>query len=167
MRGFRQSVVLFGAASLLGLGCSHAPVKTASTAPPLAVAAPVEAPKPAPTTDDAALLRAETLHFDFNADSLSPESQQRLDRVAKALRANPSLSAKVSGNCDERGTEEYNLALGQRRAGVAKRYLVQLGVEPQRVDTVSFGHEKPRDPAHTEAAWSENRRDDIAVTGAP
>jgi len=84
-----------------------------------------------------------------------------LDTLVGLLKANPGLKVQVAGNCDERGTTEYNLALGDRRAKVARDYCVDKGIDAQRVSTVSYGEEKPVDPAGTEEAWAKNRRDDF------
>jgi peptidoglycan-associated lipoprotein len=70
---------------------------------------------------------------------------------------------RIEGNCDERGTVEYNLALGEKRANAALDYLVKMGIDPSRISTVSYGKERPMDPGHTEAAWAKNRRDDFVI----
>lgn len=82
---------------------------------------------------------------------------------ARYLLDHPELKVELQGNCDERGSSEYNLALGERRALAVKRFLVNLGVEPSRLVTVSFGEEKPLDPRHNERAWALNRRVDLVV----
>jgi peptidoglycan-associated lipoprotein len=76
---------------------------------------------------------------------------------------NPSVKIQIEGHCDERGTVEYNLALGERRANSAKRYLSSLGLTVNRVSTISYGKEKPLDPGHNEEAWAKNRRDHFIV----
>ncbi len=85
-----------------------------------------------------------------------------LQQVAKVMRAHPSLKLRIAGNCDERGTEEYNLMLGQRRAEVARRYLSDLGVREPQLDTISYGDERPAAEAHTPEAWAKNRRDELS-----
>jgi len=80
------------------------------------------------------------------------------------LAAHPRLEIRITGNCDERGSTEYNLALGERRAASAKRYLLAHGVAAARVEIVSYGKEHPLDPGHDEGAWAKNRRDDFVVT---
>jgi peptidoglycan-associated lipoprotein len=157
--------------ALAGLGlaaCAHQQEAKTETAPPPAPVAqkapPPPEPAPAPSRDSQdleALIRGTVIHFDFNGDQLSPDSRDRLDQLATAIRKRGDVTVKISGNCDERGTEEYNIALGQRRADVAKKYLVSLGVDSTHVDTVSFGKEKPADPAHSESAWAANRRDEF------
>jgi peptidoglycan-associated lipoprotein len=108
-----------------------------------------------------AVLRGAVAHFDFDRDQLKPDGQEKLRQVADALRTHPKAHVRISGYCDELGTEEYNLALGQRRAEVARKYLVALGVSPGQVDTVSFGKEKPADPGHNDDAHAANRRDEV------
>jgi peptidoglycan-associated lipoprotein len=98
------------------------------------------------------------IHFDFDKSSLKPAAQAILRDKAAYLMANPNLSVIIEGHCDERGTNEYNMALGDRRASSAKNFLVDLGVESRRLTTISYGEEKPIDPAHNEAAWTKNRR---------
>jgi peptidoglycan-associated lipoprotein len=109
-----------------------------------------------------ALLKGLAIHFDFDKADLTSDSQKRLDALADKMRKNSGVHIKVAGNCDELGTEEYNLALGQKRAEAVKTYLGHLGIEGGRIETVSYGEEKPVDTSHTEAAHSANRRDDIA-----
>lgn len=99
------------------------------------------------------------IQFDFDDFSLKPEAKASLRDLAEWLLQNPSVYILVEGHCDERGTNEYNLALGERRANSAKKYLVQLGVSAKRVSTISYGEEKPVDPRSNEEAWAKNRRD--------
>ena len=101
--------------------------------------------------------------FAFNDFSLSEEARGVLERDAAWLQAHRATSVMVEGHCDERGTVEYNLALGERRANAARDYLVSLGVDGSRLTVVSYGKERPVDPGHTEAAWARNRRVHLAV----
>jgi peptidoglycan-associated lipoprotein len=98
------------------------------------------------------------VYFDYDQYTLSPESQQALQYNAQILRQVPGGAIVAEGHCDERGTAEYNLALGDRRARSVVEYLSSLGVPPQRMSTVSYGSELPVDPSHNEAAWGKNRR---------
>src|ERR1700687_4476470 len=147
----KVAVALLGSACMLG--CAHKPVAVAPPPP-----APVAQPAPSPPTPTrpainwAAVLQEAVLHFDFDQDDLKPESQAHLDHLAPLLRANPTVRIQVAGNCDERGTEEYNLHLGERRANVAKKYLVDLGVKSAQVDTISYGFNQPVDLEHNEKA---------------
>lgn len=96
--------------------------------------------------------------FAFNASDISDEGRATLDRQADWLKAYPDVSLTVEGHCDERGTREYNLALGQRRADAVKEYLVAAGVPASRLETVSYGKERPAAEGHDEDAWAQNRR---------
>lgn len=98
------------------------------------------------------------VHFAFDSSALDATAKSTLSRNAEWLKANPNATAKVEGHCDERGTNEYNMALGARRARSAHDYLVHLGIEKSRLSTVSYGEELPLDPAHNEDAWAKNRR---------
>jgi peptidoglycan-associated lipoprotein len=98
------------------------------------------------------------VYFDYDKYSLSPEAQTALQYNAELLKRVPNVNVVSEGHCDERGTSEYNLALGERRARSVVDYLVGLGIVPNRMTTVSYGSECPVDPAHNEAAWAKNRR---------
>jgi peptidoglycan-associated lipoprotein len=100
----------------------------------------------------------ENIHFDFDKYNLLPLARQILQRKAEWLRNNPNVSVIIEGHCDERGTNEYNLALGDRRAESAKTYLINLGIAGSRLTTISYGEERPVDPGHNEVAWAKNRR---------
>jgi peptidoglycan-associated lipoprotein len=102
--------------------------------------------------------------FDFNQSGISAEGQKALDANADVLKKNASWIVTIEGHCDERGTAEYNLALGERRAGAARAYLLSLGIPADRLRTISYGKEFPFDPGHDEAAWARNRRDQFVVT---
>ena len=103
--------------------------------------------------------------FDFDASTLSAAAQTALTNSATWLKKNPQYNLLIEGHCDERGTEQYNLALGDKRANTAKDYLVALGVDASRIRTVSYGEERPFDPGHDEAAWAKNRRAHLVLTG--
>ncbi len=98
------------------------------------------------------------LHFEFDQYDLGTEARRTLEDLAQALKANPAFAIRIEGHADERGTTEYNLALGERRAQAAKDYLVSLGVPADRIETISYGEERPLDPGHDELAWALNRR---------
>jgi len=102
---------------------------------------------------------ATLIHFDFDKATLRPEDVGALDQKIPVLLANPQVRIRVAGNCDERGSEEYNLALGNRRAITAKQYLVAHGIDAGRIEIVSNGKELPIDPGHNEAAWAMDRND--------
>jgi len=103
--------------------------------------------------------------FEYNDSSLSADAQTALTSSANWLKKNSQYNLLIEGHCDERGTEQYNLALGDRRANQAKEYLVTLGVDAVRIRTVSYGEERPFDPGHDESAWAKNRRDHLVLVG--
>jgi peptidoglycan-associated lipoprotein len=103
------------------------------------------------------------IHFAFDSYKLSEEAKGILKWNAQWLKENPSKNVQVEGHCDERGTEEYNQVLGANRARAAQDYLRSLGIEAKRTSTVSYGENMPKNPAHNEAAWAENRRDHFRV----
>jgi len=104
------------------------------------------------------------IHFDFDKYDIRPGDAALLKENAALLNKYPNVKVQVEGHCDERGTVEYNLALGERRANHAKNYLVSLGISPARISTISYGKEKPLDPGHNEDAWAKNRRAHTVVT---
>ncbi|MDE1173776.1 MAG: peptidoglycan-associated lipoprotein Pal [Parvibaculaceae bacterium] len=105
------------------------------------------------------------VYFDLNQSTLTDEARATLQKQAAWLKTYPSVALTVEGNCDERGTREYNLALGARRANAAKSYLVGLGVEASRLTTISYGKERPIDPASNEEAWAKNRNATSVISG--
>ena len=104
------------------------------------------------------------IHFDFDKYNIRPGDAQILDGNASWLKANPGNLVLIEGHTDERGTAEYNLALGERRAKSTMSYLVTQGVAANRITIISYGKERPLDPGHTEDAWARNRRDEFAIT---
>lgn len=109
------------------------------------------------------MVMKEDIYFEFDKSTLTAASQENLTRKAEWLRENPDVTVTIEGHCDERGTPEYNLALGDRRAESAKSFLRDLGISPSRLTTISYGEEKPVDPRHNEEAWAKNRRDHFVV----
>ncbi|HYL22684.1 MAG TPA: OmpA family protein [Gemmatimonadales bacterium] len=106
---------------------------------------------------------ATMVHFDFDRAIIRPGDATLLDRKVPLLQVNPSLRLRIAGHCDERGSDEYNLALGNRRAIAARQYLMNHGIDGSRIETVSYGKERPLDPGHSETAWAMNRRDEFEV----
>ncbi len=104
-----------------------------------------------------------TIYFDFDRSDLRSKALAQLRKNAEWLRRNSGYRVRIEGNCDERGTVEYNLALGERRAVTAKHYLVKAGIEGGRIETISYGKEHPVDAGHNEEAWQKNRRDDFVL----
>ena len=107
---------------------------------------------------DSVSLSERTVYFSFDDYSLSAQAQASIDEVSRYLQDNSSAKVKLEGHCDERGTNEYNLALGERRAQSVKNYLVQLGIDESRLSTISYGEERPAAEGGNESAWSQNRR---------
>jgi peptidoglycan-associated lipoprotein len=104
------------------------------------------------------------IYFDLDKSDLTDQDKASLDQKIPILNANASLRIRVAGNCDERGSDEYNLALGQRRAAAAKRYLTDHGVDGGRVDVISYGKERPVAQGHDEGSWAQNRNDQFEIT---
>lgn len=100
----------------------------------------------------------EPIYFDFDSARVRPSEVSKLDTVATWMKSNASAKLVVEGHCDERGTAEYNRALGERRAGAAREELVRMGVDAARITTISYGKDRPADPGHDESAWAKNRR---------
>lgn len=173
-------------ALLTAAGCRHRTKPVA--APPVAEAVPspapttsVEAPSrdfPVPQPSSGEVLSSDITElnrtarergwivdafFDFDSFVLAPAAQQALTQSAQWLRDHPDYALNVQGHCDERGTEQYNLALGDRRANSARTYLVSLGIDGDRLTTVSYGEERPFDEGHTEEAWAQNRRAHLVI----
>jgi len=120
-------------------------------------AADPDAPDPG-SVEDFEVNVGDRVFFALDSSSLDAEAQETLDRQAAWLTQYPDLTVTIEGHADERGTREYNLALGERRAEAAKSYLVARGIESDRILTISYGEERPVDPAHNEDAWAQNRR---------
>src|SRR3954464_13712071 len=151
-------------------GCASQSTPESSPAPAPAPSAMSSTPgaRPAPGTRVAgvhgsarAMPAARSIYYEYDRAEIKPDSAKIVDANAQYLQDHPDLKVKVEGNADERGSREYNLALGQRRAdGVGKRMTI-LGIPADRIETVSYGKEKPKATTHDESAWSENRRSDI------
>ena len=105
----------------------------------------------------------ETIYFAFDSFELTAEGRAILSRKADIMKQYPDLLVQIAGHCDERGTNEYNLALGERRAQAASQYLIMLGVNPSQLEIISYGEERPADNGHSEAAWAKNRRDEFVL----
>jgi peptidoglycan-associated lipoprotein len=152
---------------------------------PEATPAPTPAPAPAPVDNSAERRRADSIaaanaaaekakavaadlaamiNFEYDQAVIRSADQSTLDRKAAILGANPNVKVQISGHADERGSDEYNLALGNRRAAAAKRYLENKGIDATRMDVVSYGEERPLNPGHDEAAYAQNRRDEFQIT---
>lgn len=104
-----------------------------------------------------------SIFFDFDQAVIREDQKEAMLQNAQWLKAHPQVRVRIEGNCDERGTAEYNLALGQRRAEAVKEFLEGLGIAPKRMQTISYGFERPLDPGHNEEAWAKNRRVDFTI----
>jgi peptidoglycan-associated lipoprotein len=133
-----------------------APAETAQTA-----TAPVAEAAAAP---EAAIPEARSVYFPFDVDVVQPADRATVQQHGAYLAKNSTAKVRVEGNCDERGSSEYNLGLGQRRANNVRKLLVLSGAQASQIQTISFGEEKPRCSDHNEACWSQNRRGDIVYT---
>ncbi len=102
-------------------------------------------------------------YFDFDSFQLRKDARDALKADADWMRGNPNSTVQIEGHCDERGTTEYNLALGEKRANAARDYMLKLGINKSRVSVISYGKERPQDPGHTEDAWSKNRRAQLVI----
>lgn len=112
---------------------------------------------------DRSAFAADVLYFDYDSSAIKSGEQSKLEAVATALKSDPSAKLLIEGNCDERGTEEYNRSLGERRALAARESLANSGVDAGRVATRSYGEDRPADPGHTPEAWAKNRRDEFVL----
>jgi len=163
-------MLLFALAATLALSvasCAKKPAKTTEVPPAPTETAPTPAPTPAPEPPPPAPEPAkpavsaadlQVVYFGYDSFSLDDQARAALDGNAKLLRENPSLAVSVDGHCDERGTVEYNQALGQKRAETVQQYLVDLGLGADRFRIISYGKERPAAEGHDEAAWARNRR---------
>ena len=158
MRSFPKAA---GVLACLLIGCPSGPQPTPQPQP---IAQPAPPPAPAPP-EVRQTVAAASIYFDYDSSTLSDDSRSKLQSFFAAVQNRSDLRVRIEGNCDERGTAEYNLALGQRRADAAKRYLADLGFPGSRMTTISNGKEKPRARGEDEAAWHENRRDDLLPEG--
>lgn len=132
--------------------------------------APTAAPAPAPQQEEvtpapapAPEIKLESIYFDFDKSIIKKEAAEVLKKNAEAIKGASGIKVRVEGNCDERGTNEYNMALGERRANAAVEYLVNLGIDKTILRAVSNGEEKPVCTEHNESCWSKNRRVDFVV----
>ncbi len=118
--------------------------------------------KAGPTEEEMKILK-KRIHFAFDSSDLTEDSRVILKKKAQILLKYPNIKVIIEGHCDERGTNEYNLALGERRAKAAYEYLILLGVDADRMKIISYGEERPLDPRHNEEAWAKNRRDEFRI----
>ena len=151
----KTNLTLIALATLFTAGCAHKPTHVGEPSDPNGNPAYTRANVPDPLPQ---MLKETVLHYNFDDASLTHHDMVSLRKLAEMMKAQPWAAVRISGHCDERGTVEYNLALGQRRADSARNYLLALGVSPNAVETITFGEEQPLIDASTEEAWAENRR---------
>ena len=176
---------IFALALVAGAAACGKKAPTTTPEPTTGAATPAPAPAPAPmpppastggsgSDASAAAERSRLLavlqtpiHFDYDKDDVRPGAdQQALDAKAAILLANPGVQVTIAGHTDDRGSDEYNLVLGGKRAAAAKRYLEAKGIDGGRIKTISYGEERPVDQSGTEDGWAKNRRDEFEIAGA-
>lgn len=184
MRGFKGMVVALGMVALMASGCAKEEVvkkdepvvqeQTVKAQEPVKQVEPVKQAEPQPeppkqemtaaATKASEAVALETVYFDFDKSDLRQDARDALSKNAEALlKKVADAKIKIEGHCDERGSDEYNLALGDRRAKSVAKYLVTLGVKADRIETISYGKEKPAVDGHDESAWSKNRRAEFVI----
>ena len=146
-------VTVLGLGLAMGAGCAKKNVEE--------VAAPAEAP--VSTKAISKKLTKNVVYFDFNKYDIKAEYRDMLQGMADTLKQYPSIVVLIAGNCDERGTEEYNQALGERRAQAVYDYMIRLGVPAEQLDIISFGEDRPAVKGSNEEAWAKNRRDNFTI----
>jgi peptidoglycan-associated lipoprotein len=179
--GLVSTLCTIGALTILLAGCQTTP-KTEEQGAPVEERTPAAGASTAGTTgsavsgtqtgaqgnplkDPRSPLSKRSVYFDFDSYVVKDEYKPLIEAHAKYLQSNRNAKMTIQGNADERGSREYNIALGQRRADTVKRMMLLLGATDVQVETVSFGKEKPKSEGHDESAWAENRRDDIVYAG--
>lgn len=175
-RAVERAAIAFMTAALLSACASHpkpAPIAPALPPPPPAAPPPMTsaAPPPPPvssaplpgTVQDFVVNVGDRVYFDYDRWEIRPEAVPVLGDQAQWLQRWPDVTVRIEGNCDERGTREYNFALGARRAAAVRQFLIEHGVNSARITTVSYGKERPIDPGTGEAVWSRNRNAHTAI----
>ena len=173
-RTFSTILALGLAVSLFGLaGCSSKKQTTPPPAQPTTQTTPTRPTTPRveprqPETVEESVprdLAFTTIYFDFDESSIRSDQRSAMEKNAQLLNQYKSVTIRIEGHCDERGTEEYNMALGQRRAAAVQQFLTNYGIASSRVTTISYGEMRPAVSGQSESAWSRNRRCEIAITG--
>jgi peptidoglycan-associated lipoprotein len=159
----RFKVLTVFAAVLLLAACGEDRQEPATSGTTTTATAPAPAGPPPGSQEELLVQVGDRIFFDTDKSELKPEARATLERLAAWMNQNPGVAITVEGHCDERGTREYNLGLGERRATATRNYLVSLGINGNRVGTISYGKERPAVPGHTEAAWAQNRRSVFVV----
>lgn len=164
-------LIVFGlaAVAIVGMSCGgpdepveEIPVDTTTVAPE-DTATPPPPPPPPPPPKKLKEEQLQTVYFDFDKFELRSDAKRMLDGNYELLKEFPDVIVQIEGHCDERGTVEYNLSLGEQRAKACQTYLISLGIAPERLTTISYGEERPVDPGHNEEAWAKNRRAEFRI----
>jgi len=174
-----KMISLFVLVAILSSGCAGKMLNDETEDACKTTTMSAAAPATVPSFDDTAVVEApvasapvasvpvvaapvlQNIYFDFDQHTLTDQARYILDENSRYFQVNANANVVIAGHCDERGSDEYNLALGERRAIAAQNYLVSMGLAPQRVSTISYGEEKPVNSASTEEAWAQNRRDEF------
>ena len=167
--------ILAALGGLVILGCSKPPPPPPPEPPPPRMEEPPPPPPPEPPAVDEEALRRQRIqariaevfkpiYFAYDQASLSPEAQSTLQAIGGLMKEVPEITARIEGHADERGTNEYNLALGDRRARAVQDYLASYGVQSSRLQSISYGEEKPAADGHDESSWTQNRRAEFTTT---
>ncbi len=171
----RKITLIIGSIAILGFmgaGCAKKEVVKPAEQPQTKQETPQAQQQPAPEavqqqTAEKSIeeiqKELEMIHFDFDRYNIRPDAKTTLEQDSKVLSDNPNVKVQIAGYCDERGSVEYNLALGEKRAKSAADYLETLGIAPGRLSTISYGKSDPIDPGHNEKAWAMNRRDEFHI----
>ena len=159
----RLSVALIAALSF-SVGCKKQPAPTPAPVAPTAAPVPVEAPPAAPEEVVQMVANFQRVFFELDSATLDASSKGALDENVEIMTNNPRIKVELQGHADERGTTDYNLALGQRRADSVRSYMMNSGVSPSRLSVVSYGEEKPLRGGTSEMAYSRNRRAEFVIT---
>jgi len=160
---FKSTIAAFVLAAGMFVSCTQDEEKVDEVVTPETADSP-GAPDDLGSLDGVSDLSADTVYFGFDDYTLSSTAQATLDALAAKLKANPAAVVQIEGHCDERGSIEYNLALGERRAQSVRSHLMQLGLDSARLTTISYGEEKPAVDGHDEASWDRNRRAEFVLS---
>jgi peptidoglycan-associated lipoprotein len=166
MRSLKLVLIPLACLAVVAGGCGGKKAPAETPAPPVTEAPPPPPPPPPPvdeTPKEVERPSINPIYFDYDRYDLREDARATLATNAKQLESAADTRVTIEGHCDERGTTEYNLALGEKRAKAAYDYLVNYGIAGDRLSTVSFGEERPADAGHDEAAWAKNRRDEFVV----
>lgn len=162
MNTFKRLTLVLALVVAMGAGFGCAKKQTAADTAPV-VAADDGSAAAAAIERAAQAITDGVVYFDFDKSDIKAESRDMLRQKAELMKAYPSIRVRIEGNCDARGTQEYNLALGERRARAAYEYLVMLGVNPDQMEMISYGKERPAVEGTGPSVWAQNRRDDFRV----